>query len=81
MNFCYSKIPFCLLIYRYQVIKIFGGDMPVYDFKCNKCNKTFSLQISISEYSSKKTFTCPKCKSKSVKRVYSDFMAVTSKKS
>ncbi|MEO8232431.1 MAG: FmdB family zinc ribbon protein [Ignavibacteriota bacterium] len=55
--------------------------MPTYDFKCKKCNKKFSLSLSISEYSNKKSFTCPKCKSISVMRIFSGFTAVTSKKS
>ncbi len=55
--------------------------MPTYEFKCNKCEKKFSLQLSISDYERKKSFTCPHCKSKSVKRIFSGFTAVTSKKS
>jgi putative FmdB family regulatory protein len=54
--------------------------MPTYEFRCKKCNKNFSIDLSISEFQKKKTFTCPKCKSKSVQRVYSMFTAVTSKK-
>ncbi|PIW69124.1 MAG: zinc ribbon domain-containing protein [Ignavibacteriales bacterium CG12_big_fil_rev_8_21_14_0_65_30_8] len=55
--------------------------MPSYEFKCNKCKKKFSLQLSISDYTQKKSFACPKCKSKSVDRIFSGFTAVTSKKS
>ncbi|HQF41281.1 MAG TPA: zinc ribbon domain-containing protein [Ignavibacteriaceae bacterium] len=55
--------------------------MPIYEFKCNKCGKPFSLQMTISEYDTTKSFVCPHCKSKSVKRVFSSFTAVTSKKS
>lgn len=54
--------------------------MPTYEFKCKKCNKVFSLQMTIADYSTKKTFTCPKCKSRSVKRIFSGFTAVTSSK-
>ncbi len=54
--------------------------MPVYEFKCEKCNENFSLTMSIKERE-KAEITCPKCKSKEVKPVYSGFFAVTSKKS
>lgn len=54
--------------------------MPVYEFKCGKCNKAFSLILSIKEHDSKK-IKCHKCKSVKVKPVYSGFFAVTSKKS
>jgi len=55
--------------------------MPNYEFRCIKCNEKFSLQISISDYENRKTFTCPKCKSNETKRVFSGFTAMTSKKS
>ena len=55
--------------------------MPVYEFKCKQCQKIFSIQISVSEYEKTKTFSCPSCKSEDVKRVFSKFTAVTSKKS
>ena len=54
--------------------------MPTYEFKCNKCKKKFSLQLSISEYEKIKSFACPDCKSKNTKRIFSGFTAVTSKK-
>lgn len=54
--------------------------MPTYEFKCKKCNKTFSIQMTISDYSTKKSFACPHCKSRSVKRIFSSFTAVTSSK-
>jgi putative FmdB family regulatory protein len=54
--------------------------MPVYDFKCQKCETTFSEVMSFREKETKK-IRCPKCKSLRVKPVYSGFVAVTSKKS
>jgi len=54
--------------------------MPNYDFKCEKCNKKFSLMIPISEYE-KKGFRCPKCKSTKVKQQITAFQTVTAKKS
>lgn len=55
--------------------------MPTYDFKCEKCKKHFSLELSISDYSKKKRIKCPKCGSQKTERVFSMFTAVTSKKS
>ncbi len=54
--------------------------MPVYDYKCGKCGKTFSMIMNIKEKETKK-IKCPKCKSVRVKPVYSGFFAVTSRKS
>ena len=38
--------------------------MPVYEFKCKKCNTNFSKQSSMAE---KKNVKCPKCDSKELK--------------
>lgn len=54
--------------------------MPVYEFICEKCDHSFSLDMSITEYEKKK-FSCPKCKSKKVRRQISSFQVITSKKS
>ena len=54
--------------------------MPVYEFKCQKCEHNFSLIMTIAEYEKKK-FTCPKCKSDKLKRQLSSFQTITSKKS
>jgi putative FmdB family regulatory protein len=54
--------------------------MPGYDFKCEKCNKKFSLNMSISEHADAKV-KCPKCKSAKVKQQLSSFQVKTSRKS
>jgi putative FmdB family regulatory protein len=54
--------------------------MPAYDFRCEKCNKSFTLTMSISEYE-KKNFRCPKCKGVKVKQQITPFQTKTSKKS
>jgi len=54
--------------------------MPVYDFLCEKCNRGFSLTLSLSEYG-RKDFRCPKCKSKRVKQQITPFQTKTSRKS
>ncbi|MFC2103067.1 FmdB family zinc ribbon protein [Bacteroidota bacterium] len=55
--------------------------MPTYEYRCNKCNKLFSLQMTISEYEKRKSLKCQYYKSNSVKRIFSSFSAVTSSKS
>ncbi len=54
--------------------------MPIYEFYCEKCNKTFSLSLTIPEYTKRKKFQCPNCKSKKVKRQISSFQTITPKK-
>lgn len=54
--------------------------MPVYEFKCENCDRDFSLEMKISEYTKKK-ISCPNCKSEKVKRQISSFQTITSKKS
>lgn len=54
--------------------------MPTYDFKCKKCNKEFSLVLTIKEHD-EKGFKCPHCNSTEVEQQYSTFFAKTSRKS
>ena len=54
--------------------------MPTYEYECLDCKKRFSLISSISEHSKTKA-SCPKCKSKKVKRMISTFITKTSRKS
>jgi putative FmdB family regulatory protein len=54
--------------------------MPVYEFKCQQCNKRFSTIMSVSDRSSKRV-KCPKCSSTKIEQQFSAVYAVTSKKS
>ena len=54
--------------------------MPTYEFLCEKCQETFTVIISISEYEKKK-YQCPQCENKDVKQQISSFQTVTSRKS
>ncbi len=54
--------------------------MPVYDYVCNDCNKSFELALTLSEHD-KNNIKCPKCGSKNVQQESVAFFAVTSKKS
>jgi putative FmdB family regulatory protein len=55
--------------------------MPVYDFRCTACRKSFSLVMGYEEYGSKKV-GCPACKKRTtVTRIFSPIFAKTSKKS
>jgi putative FmdB family regulatory protein len=54
--------------------------MPVYEFACRDCQKTFQIIRPISE-SSSANVTCVHCGSSKVERIWSTVYAVTSKKS
>ncbi len=47
--------------------------MPVYEFKCSKCDHVFEVMGSYEER--EKTQTCPKCASTEVKQAISLFSA------
>jgi putative FmdB family regulatory protein len=54
--------------------------MPVYEYLCKKCDKTFTVAMTIGEHD-KKRAKCPKCKSTSVVPQFGSFYAKTSRKS
>jgi len=54
--------------------------MPQYEYLCKKCNKAFSIIMTLTEYDKGKA-ACPKCKSKKVEQQVASFFTVTSKKS
>lgn len=54
--------------------------MPLYEFFCEKCDKTFTKVLTLAEYDEGKV-TCPKCGSSKVVQEPSTFFAVTSRKS
>ena len=54
--------------------------MPVYEFVCRDCQKTFDIVRPMSE-SSSANVTCIHCGSTKVERIWSTVYTVTSKKS
>jgi putative FmdB family regulatory protein len=54
--------------------------MPTYEYECKACSKKFSIVASISEHDKAKA-SCPKCKSRKVTQLISNFTAKTSRKS
>ncbi len=54
--------------------------MPTYDYRCDKCNKRFSVVESISRHDARRP-KCPKCKSTKVTQIFAPFYAKTAKKS
>lgn len=54
--------------------------MPIYEYRCQKCKKEFTLVMTMAEHDSV-TIDCPDCKSAEVVQQYSAFFAKTSKKS
>jgi putative FmdB family regulatory protein len=53
--------------------------MPVYEFNCHDCHKTFEVTRPMSE--STAGASCPACGSHNVERTWSSVIAKTSKKS
>jgi len=54
--------------------------MPSYDFKCKKCQKRFSIKLTIQELEERR-YKCPKCGSKRLDKLVTAFFTQTSKKS
>jgi putative FmdB family regulatory protein len=52
--------------------------MPTYEYRCQKCNKEFTLMMSMVEHD-KASVSCPYCKSTDVVQQYSVFFAKTGK--
>jgi len=57
-----------------------GNRMPSYDYRCLKCNKEFSIILSIREHDQNKA-KCPKCGGKKLEQLITHFMTKTSRKS
>ena len=57
--------------------------MPIYEFLCQKCGKSFVFSSSMREYERKRTegFQCPECGNSEVVRQMSSFQVKTTKKS
>lgn len=56
-----------------------GAAMPTYEYRCNHCRQVFERQQHVAEHE-KSHPRCPKCESRDVQPVLSDFYARTSKK-
>jgi len=54
--------------------------MPSYEYRCGRCNKTFSVVLTISDHDARKV-KCPKCGSKKLDQLISQFLTKTSRKS
>jgi putative FmdB family regulatory protein len=53
--------------------------MPVYDYVCNDCHKSFELIRTLKEH--EEDAKCPECGGKNVEQEVTAFYAVTGKKS
>jgi putative FmdB family regulatory protein len=54
--------------------------MATYEYHCETCNRTFTVEERISEHGKSKP-ACPKCKGHKVKQLVSTFQTKTSRKS
>lgn len=55
--------------------------MPVYEYHCTDCNKTFTVQVSFQEHEKTPKPACPGCGSTNVHYLFSGVSVITSKKS
>jgi putative FmdB family regulatory protein len=54
--------------------------MPVYDYLCKDCKKSFERVLTLHEHDTEK-MCCPACGSRNIEQAATAFYAVTSKKS
>ena len=57
------------------------GNMPIYEYECRQCKRTFTEKHTFQEHDQHKKVKCPKCGSTRVQQVISPTFAKTSKKS
>ena len=55
--------------------------MPLYEYHCTACENKFARTEPMSDHSTHKRPSCPKCRSRAVEPVFSDFFAKTVRKS
>ena len=55
--------------------------MPLYEYFCKKCDKSFTITMSIAEHEKKKKVKCPECKGTNITPQFGSFYAKTSRKS
>jgi putative FmdB family regulatory protein len=54
--------------------------MPTYEYRCQACNKEFTMVQSVAEHDQGKV-ACPQCQSEKVQQLMSVFIGKTSRKS
>ena len=54
--------------------------MPIYEYRCTKCDARFSRHEEITEHG-RTPPACPRCRSRAVEQVLSPFFAKTVRKS
>jgi len=55
--------------------------MPLYEYRCTACDVQFSHTETMAEHSAHSRPACPKCGSRAVELVFSNFFAKTVRKS
>ncbi len=53
--------------------------MPSYEYRCQACNRTVTLRLSITQHE-KARQACPKCGSRKLTQLMSSFLTQTSRK-
>lgn len=52
--------------------------MPFYDYRCESCEETFEVRLSMSESGQGNPRVCPACGARETRRVFGSFYAGTS---
>lgn len=61
---------------------LWGFRMPIYEYLCEECEKTFTVTEHMTEHDeTKESPPCPKCESDKTHQIFSTFFAKTSTKS
>jgi putative FmdB family regulatory protein len=55
--------------------------MAIYEYRCNDCRKRFTVTRLISEHERRRNPTCPKCRGRNTRQVFTAFFAKTASKS
>lgn len=55
--------------------------MPIYEYKCMDCKKTFAVRQTLKEFENASGPKCEHCGSSNVERRFSGLSVITSKKS
>ena len=55
--------------------------MPDYEYRCTKCEKTFTVRETFEQHDRHRKVRCPECNGVEVERVLTPVMGKTSRKS
>ena len=60
-------------------IRLWELTMPTYGYRCDKCGKVFEKDMTFAQHQRRPSPPCPKCKSRKVRQLPSQFQVITKK--